>query len=140
MLVHSNACSTPTPASSTSTSNTLEPVNTSTNSSSSQLHQHLQESLASSPQLSQQKQQQIGCISTLNSRPPSRVPSILDSPTLVRVERARLKLEASAHQQHNVNGSCYSISNALNGEDSLERIVLNANKVRIFFFYFLSTN
>ena len=131
MLVHSNASSTPTPGSSASTSNTLEPVNTSTNTSSSQLHQHLQQSssLSCSLQKSQQKHQQIGCISTLNSRPPSRAPSILDSPTLARVERARLKLEASAQPQHNISDSCCSISNTLNGEDSLERVVLDPNKV-----------
>lgn len=31
-----------------------------------------------------------------HSGPPSRTPSILDSPTLARVERARLRLEANA--------------------------------------------
>lgn len=31
-----------------------------------------------------------------NSASPSRTPSILDSPTLARVERARLRLEANA--------------------------------------------
>ncbi|TMW44423.1 hypothetical protein DOY81_010497 [Sarcophaga bullata] len=129
MLVHSNASPTPTPGPIASTSNTLEPVNTSTNSSSSQLHQHLQQS--SSLLFSLQQPQQMGCISTLNSRPPSRAPSILDSPTLARVERARLKLEASAQPQHNINGSCCSISNTFNGEDSLERVVLDPNKKEV---------
>lgn len=31
-----------------------------------------------------------------NSGPPSRTPSIMDSPTLARVERARLRLEANS--------------------------------------------
>ncbi|XP_037813425.1 probable serine/threonine-protein kinase DDB_G0278665 isoform X3 [Lucilia sericata] len=128
MLVHSNASSTPTPGSSSSTSNTLEPVTTSTNSSSSQLHQHLQQSSSSTFSLQQpQQKQQMGCTSTLNSRPPSRAPSILDSPTLARVERARLRLEASAQHQ-NLNDSCGSIINTLNGEDSLERAILDPNK------------
>ena len=45
-----------------------------------------------------------------NSGPPSRTPSILDSPTLARVERARLKLEASKMGKR---------------EDSLERSILD---------------
>lgn len=47
---------------------------------------------------------------TINSGPSSRAPSILDSPTLARVERARLRLEASNSDQR---------------EDSLERCILN---------------
>lgn len=71
------------------------------------------------------------------SRPPSRAPSILDSPTLARVERARLRLEATTlqqqqqqHQQMYSNGSS-SGSNAttLNREGSLERSILDP-KVR----------
>lgn len=67
------------------------------------------------------------------SRPPSRAPSILDSPTLARVERARLRLEATTlqqqqqqHQQMYSNGSS-SGSNAttLNREGSLERSILD---------------
>lgn len=49
--------------------------------------------------------------SETNSGPPSRTPSILDSPTLARVERARLRLEAST-----TNG---------NVENSLERKILD---------------
>lgn len=45
---------------------------------------------------------------------PSRTPSILDSPTLARVERARLRLEASNQQQSNGKR-----------EDSLERSILD---------------
>uniref|UniRef100_W8BHG9 PH domain-containing protein n=1 Tax=Ceratitis capitata TaxID=7213 RepID=W8BHG9_CERCA len=69
-----------------------------------------------------------------SSRPPSRAPSILDSPTLARVERARLRLEATTlqqQQQHHhhhmyTNGSS-SGSNAttLNREGSLERSILD---------------
>ncbi|XP_061402759.1 uncharacterized protein LOC133338610, partial [Musca vetustissima] len=149
MLVNSTTASTPTPGSSSSTSNTLEPPHTiSTNSSSSQLHQHLQQhqqhqqqhqreshassssvSASSSAQSYTQVHQQQYLSANLNSRPPSRAPSILDSPTLARVERARLRLEASAQQQHqqsgNLNGSCGSNINTLNREDSLERSILD---------------
>lgn len=56
-----------------------------------------------------------------NSGPPSRAPSILDSPTLARVERARLRLEASTGQR----------------EDSLERRMLDPKVIYFFFkFYF----
>lgn len=50
-----------------------------------------------------------------NSGPPSRTPSIMDSPTLARVERARLRQEAGA------NGSSQR-------EDSLERVLLDPKK------------
>uniref|UniRef100_A0A1B0BK59 Uncharacterized protein n=1 Tax=Glossina palpalis gambiensis TaxID=67801 RepID=A0A1B0BK59_9MUSC len=116
MLVHStNSSSTPTPGSTSSATNTLEPLprsttttsNTSTNSSN---HHHLPPSqMTNSP---------------LNSRPPSRAPSILDSPTLARVERARLRLEASSQQQY-LNGSCGSSINTLNRENSLERAAMD---------------
>ncbi|XP_075149380.1 uncharacterized protein LOC142223386 isoform X1 [Haematobia irritans] len=153
MLVHSTTTSTPTPGSSSSNSNTLEPPNTiSTNSSSSQLHQQQQQqsslnnqnpptssssvSASSSsqsygnqhqnlPNQPQQQQQQFFS-GNLNSRPPSRAPSILDSPTLARVERARLRLEAAAQQQPgSMNGSCGSNINTLNRDDSLERSILD---------------
>ncbi|KAL9874611.1 uncharacterized protein ACN427_013029 isoform 6-T17 [Glossina fuscipes fuscipes] len=65
--------------------------------------------------------------SPLNSRPPSRAPSILDSPTLARVERARLRLEASSQQQY-LNGSCGSSINTLNRENSLERAAMDPKK------------
>uniref|UniRef100_A0A182NBI8 Uncharacterized protein n=1 Tax=Anopheles dirus TaxID=7168 RepID=A0A182NBI8_9DIPT len=52
-----------------------------------------------------------------NSGPPSRTPSIMDSPTLVRVERARLRQEAdSAGGGGGVGGQ---------REDSLERCLLD---------------
>ncbi|XP_075149381.1 uncharacterized protein LOC142223386 isoform X2 [Haematobia irritans] len=156
MLVHSTTTSTPTPGSSSSNSNTLEPPNTiSTNSSSSQLHQQQQQqsslnnqnpptssssvSASSSsqsygnqhqnlPNQPQQQQQQFFS-GNLNSRPPSRAPSILDSPTLARVERARLRLEAAAQQQPgSMNGSCGSNINTLNRDDSLERSILDPKK------------
>lgn len=53
--------------------------------------------------------------SETNSGPPSRTPSILDSPTLARVERARLRLEAA-----NSNGTGNG-----NVENSLERKILD---------------
>lgn len=55
-----------------------------------------------------------------NSGPPSRTPSIMESPTLARVERARLRLEASSHA-HNGNAV----------QNSLERKILDP-KVSIF--------
>lgn len=54
-----------------------------------------------------------------SSGPPSRAPSILDSPTLARVERARLRLEASSGHQ----------------VDSLERRMLDP---KVIYFYFFS--
>lgn len=50
-----------------------------------------------------------------NSGPPSRCPSILDSPTLARVERARLRLEAASAATNGAPG----------GADSLERKILD---------------
>uniref|UniRef100_A0A182SS22 Uncharacterized protein n=1 Tax=Anopheles maculatus TaxID=74869 RepID=A0A182SS22_9DIPT len=52
-----------------------------------------------------------------NSGPPSRTPSIMDSPTLVRVERARLRQEADG------NGGQRPGSGQR--EDSLERCLLD---------------
>ncbi|XP_053961039.1 uncharacterized protein LOC128865097 isoform X2 [Anastrepha ludens] len=77
----------------------------------------------------------VAAVGPSNSRPPSRAPSILDSPTLARVERARLRLEATTlqqqqqHQQMYSNGSS-SGSNAttLNREDSLERSILDPKR------------
>lgn len=54
-----------------------------------------------------------------NSGPPSRAPSILDSPTLARVERARLRLEASSGQQ----------------VDSLERRMLDPKVIYLYFYF-----
>uniref|UniRef100_A0A182PJJ5 Uncharacterized protein n=1 Tax=Anopheles epiroticus TaxID=199890 RepID=A0A182PJJ5_9DIPT len=52
-----------------------------------------------------------------NSGPPSRTPSIMDSPTLARVERARLRQEAdSGNGQRPGSGQ---------REDSLERCLLD---------------
>ncbi|XP_053673005.1 putative uncharacterized protein DDB_G0289263 [Anopheles nili] len=53
-----------------------------------------------------------------NSGPPSRTPSIMDSPTLVRVERARLRQEADSNGQRNGGQR----------EDSLERCLLDPKK------------
>uniref|UniRef100_A0A182WN57 Uncharacterized protein n=1 Tax=Anopheles minimus TaxID=112268 RepID=A0A182WN57_9DIPT len=56
-----------------------------------------------------------------NSGPPSRTPSIMDSPTLVRVERARLRQEADSNGQRPGSGQ---------REDSLERCLLDPKKTR----------
>ncbi|KAL1374078.1 hypothetical protein pipiens_005016 [Culex pipiens pipiens] len=53
------------------------------------------------------------------SGPPSRTPSIMDSPTLARVERARLRQEAAA-----ANGAGGGSQPHLR-EDSLERVLLD---------------
>ncbi|XP_055548818.1 putative uncharacterized protein DDB_G0289263 [Wyeomyia smithii] len=53
--------------------------------------------------------------------PPSRTPSLMDSPTLARVERARLRQEAAA-------GANGSFSNQQQREDSLERALLDPKK------------
>uniref|UniRef100_A0A182QGG5 Uncharacterized protein n=1 Tax=Anopheles farauti TaxID=69004 RepID=A0A182QGG5_9DIPT len=50
-----------------------------------------------------------------NSGPPSRTPSIMDSPTLVRVERARLRQEADSA----------AAGGGSQREDSLERCLLD---------------
>lgn len=57
-----------------------------------------------------------------NSNTPRRTLSILDSPTLARVERARLRLEASRSGQR---------------EDSLERSILDPKVSYHFIFYLL---
>ncbi|XP_039449459.1 homeobox protein 2 isoform X1 [Culex pipiens pallens] len=56
------------------------------------------------------------------SGPPSRTPSIMDSPTLARVERARLRQEAAA-----ANGAGGGSQPHLR-EDSLERVLLDPKK------------
>lgn len=67
-----------------------------------------------------------------SSGPPSRTPSILDSPTLARVERARLRLEASKHGSSNGigSGNVGLVGGLQSGceprrEDSLERSILD---------------
>uniref|UniRef100_A0A182F286 Uncharacterized protein n=1 Tax=Anopheles albimanus TaxID=7167 RepID=A0A182F286_ANOAL len=59
-----------------------------------------------------------------NSGPPSRTPSIMDSPTLVRVERARLRQEASDGSSSS-NGGGRPGSASQQREDSLERCLLD---------------
>ncbi|XP_055592800.1 uncharacterized protein DDB_G0283357 [Uranotaenia lowii] len=60
-----------------------------------------------------------------NSGPPSRTPSIMDSPTLARVERARLRQEAaSAGGSPGLGGATGSSQR----EDSLERVLLDPKK------------
>ncbi|XP_035783141.1 uncharacterized protein DDB_G0283357-like [Anopheles albimanus] len=62
-----------------------------------------------------------------NSGPPSRTPSIMDSPTLVRVERARLRQEASDGSSSS-NGGGRPGSASQQREDSLERCLLDPKK------------
>lgn len=71
------------------------------------------------------------------SGPPSRTPSIMDSPTLARVERARLRQEAAAAAANGGGGSQPHLR-----EDSLERVLLDPkvrDGKRVFCFsYFLN--
>uniref|UniRef100_A0AAG5DEP9 PH domain-containing protein n=1 Tax=Anopheles atroparvus TaxID=41427 RepID=A0AAG5DEP9_ANOAO len=59
-----------------------------------------------------------------NSGPPSRTPSIMDSPTLARVERARLRQEADG----SVGPRAGSAAGGGQREDSLERCLLDPKK------------
>uniref|UniRef100_A0A182Y8A0 Uncharacterized protein n=1 Tax=Anopheles stephensi TaxID=30069 RepID=A0A182Y8A0_ANOST len=59
-----------------------------------------------------------------NSGPPSRTPSIMDSPTLVRVERARLRQEADSNGTGPRPGSGQR-------EDSLERCLLDPKRNKL---------
>uniref|UniRef100_A0A182JBE6 Uncharacterized protein n=1 Tax=Anopheles atroparvus TaxID=41427 RepID=A0A182JBE6_ANOAO len=60
-----------------------------------------------------------------NSGPPSRTPSIMDSPTLARVERARLRQEADG----SVGPRAGSAAGGGQREDSLERCLLDPKYV-----------
>ncbi|KFB40946.1 hypothetical protein ZHAS_00008497 [Anopheles sinensis] len=61
-----------------------------------------------------------------NSGPPSRTPSIMDSPTLARVERARLRQEADGNHGGPRAGSAASGGGGGGQrEDSLERCLLD---------------
>ncbi|KAH8410001.1 hypothetical protein KR009_003990, partial [Drosophila setifemur] len=131
-MTNSSSSATPTPGSTSSNNSaTLETLH-----QQNQNHQHHQQL-----QLQQHLQQLHTNNNTANnSRPPSRAPSILDSPTLARVERARLRLEQQERErerssQREVGGGCGgsssgtgSTATTMNREDSLERSVLDPKR------------
>ncbi|XP_030377515.1 uncharacterized protein LOC115626317 isoform X2 [Scaptodrosophila lebanonensis] len=123
-MTNSSSSATPTPGSTSSNSTTLET-----------LQQHQQQQQQQQQQQLQQQLQQLQATTTTNgSRPPSRAPSILDSPTLARVERARLRLEQEQRERERERergsggGSSTgtgSTATTMNREDSLERSILD---------------
>nr|NP_001188745.1 uncharacterized protein Dmel_CG32982, isoform F [Drosophila melanogaster]ADV36995.1 uncharacterized protein Dmel_CG32982, isoform F [Drosophila melanogaster] len=146
MLMHTTSISTTSTATMTNSSSSATPTPGSTSSNNSatldalhqqQQQQHQQHQL-------QQQLQQLHTNAANNSRPPSRAPSILDSPTLARVERARLRLEQQERErererssQREVGGGSGggggggsstgtgSTATTMNREDSLERSILD---------------
>lgn len=121
-MTNSSSSATPTPGSTSSNNSaTLETLH--------QQNQHQQQL--------QQQLQQLHTNAANNSRPPSRAPSILDSPTLARVERARLRLEQQerergrerererSSQREGGSSGTGSTATTMNREDSLERSVLD---------------
>ncbi|XP_017075415.2 uncharacterized protein LOC108110733 isoform X2 [Drosophila eugracilis] len=147
MLMHTTSISTTSTATMTNSSSSATPTPGSTSSNNSAtletLHQQQQQQL-------QQQLQQLHTNGANNSRPPSRAPSILDSPTLARVERARLRLEQQERErererssQREGGGSSVgggggggggsstgtgSTATTMNREDSLERSILDPKK------------
>lgn len=132
-MTNSSSSATPTPGSTSSNNSaTLDALH------QQQQQQHQQHQL-------QQQLQQLHTNAANNSRPPSRAPSILDSPTLARVERARLRLEQQERErererssQREVGGGSGgggggggsstgtgSTATTMNREDSLERSILD---------------
>lgn len=145
--MHTTSISTTSTATMTNSSSSATPTPGSTSSNNSatldalhqqQQQQHQQHQL-------QQQLQQLHTNAANNSRPPSRAPSILDSPTLARVERARLRLEQQERErererssQREVGGGSGgggggggsstgtgSTATTMNREDSLERSILD---------------
>ncbi|XP_030080017.1 uncharacterized protein LOC111593166 isoform X3 [Drosophila hydei] len=144
MLMHTT--STTSTATMTNSSSSATPTPGSTSSNNSATRETLQQQQQQQQQQLQQQLQQLHT-TTHNSRPPSRAPSILDSPTLARVERARLRLEQQERErerssQRSSQGGCGSVSGGgggsssgtgstattMNREDSLERSILDPKK------------
>ncbi|XP_068150450.1 uncharacterized protein [Drosophila tropicalis] len=133
-MTNSSSSATPTPGSTSSNNSaTLETLHHQQQQQQQQLHQQLQ-------------QLHTNTTNNSNSRPPSRAPSILDSPTLARVERARLRLEQQERERDRSSlggviggggiggigvgggGSSTgtgSTATTMNREDSLERSILD---------------
>ncbi|XP_034472158.1 uncharacterized protein LOC117779923 isoform X1 [Drosophila innubila] len=148
MLMHTT--STTSTATMTNSSSSATPTPGSTSSNNSATLETLQQQQQQQQQQLQQQLQQLHTTttttttSTNNSRPPSRAPSILDSPTLARVERARLRLEQQERERERSSqrssqmgggggggGSSSgtgSTATTMNREDSLERSILDPKK------------
>ncbi|XP_017854162.2 LOW QUALITY PROTEIN: uncharacterized protein LOC108607692 [Drosophila busckii] len=136
MFMHTTSTSTST-VTMTNSSSSATPTPGSTSSNNSATLETMQQQQQQQLQL-QQQLQQLHTSTTTNSRPPSRAPSILDSPTLARVERARLRLEQqerererSSQRSSQLGGGGGSSSGTgstattMNREDSLERSILD---------------
>ncbi|XP_030244549.1 mediator of RNA polymerase II transcription subunit 13-like isoform X3 [Drosophila navojoa] len=138
MLMHTT--STTSTATMTNSSSSATPTPGSTSSNNSATLETLQQQQQQQQQL-QHQLQQLHTTTSNNSRPPSRAPSILDSPTLARVERARLRLEQQERERERSSqrssqgggggGSSSgtgSTATTMNREDSLERSILDPKK------------
>ncbi|XP_044571950.1 uncharacterized protein LOC6505363 isoform X8 [Drosophila ananassae] len=140
MLMHTTStsisASTTSTATMTNSSSSATPTPGSTSSNNSATLETLHQQNQHQQQL-QQQLQQLHTNAANNSRPPSRAPSILDSPTLARVERARLRLEQQerergrerererSSQREGGSSGTGSTATTMNREDSLERSVLD---------------
>ncbi|XP_032311049.1 uncharacterized protein LOC6505363 isoform X3 [Drosophila ananassae] len=143
MLMHTTStsisASTTSTATMTNSSSSATPTPGSTSSNNSATLETLHQQNQHQQQL-QQQLQQLHTNAANNSRPPSRAPSILDSPTLARVERARLRLEQQerergrerererSSQREGGSSGTGSTATTMNREDSLERSVLDPKK------------
>ncbi|XP_070143072.1 uncharacterized protein [Drosophila kikkawai] len=141
MLMHTTSASTTSTATMTNSSSSATPTPGSTSSNNSATLETLHQQQQQQHHQLQHQLQQLHTNAANNSRPPSRAPSILDSPTLARVERARLRLEQqererererSSQREGGGNGGCGgsstgtgSTATTMNREDSLERSILD---------------
>ncbi|XP_017153640.1 uncharacterized protein LOC108163073 isoform X4 [Drosophila miranda] len=143
MLMHHTTSTTST-ATMTNSSSSATPTPGSTSSNNSATLETLHHQQQQQHQQLQHQLQQLHTNAANNSRPPSRAPSILDSPTLARVERARLRLEQQERERErerssqrggDINGGGIggggsstgtgSTATTMNREDSLERSILD---------------
>ncbi|XP_060650247.1 uncharacterized protein LOC132787288 isoform X4 [Drosophila nasuta] len=149
MLMHTTSTTSTATMTNSSSSATPTPGSTSSNNSATleTLQQQQQQQQQQLQQQLQQLQTTTSATTANNSRPPSRAPSILDSPTLARVERARLRLEQQERERERSSqrssqigggsvggGGCggggsssgtSSTATTMNREDSLERSILD---------------
>ncbi|SPP85854.1 Hypothetical predicted protein [Drosophila guanche] len=148
MLMHHTTSTTST-ATMTNSSSSATPTPGSTSSNNSATLETLHHQQQQQQQQLQHQLQQLHTNAANNSRPPSRAPSILDSPTLARVERARLRLEQQERERErerssqrggDINGGGVGVggggsstgtgstATTMNREDSLERSILDPKK------------
>ncbi|XP_062138736.1 uncharacterized protein LOC133847428 isoform X4 [Drosophila sulfurigaster albostrigata] len=149
MLMHTTSTTSTATMTNSSSSATPTPGSTSSNNSATleTLQQQQQQQQQQLQQQLQQLQTTTSATTANNSRPPSRAPSILDSPTLARVERARLRLEQQERERERSSQRCSQIgggsvggggcggggsssgtgstATTMNREDSLERSILD---------------